>query len=267
MICLETNKSFLKKWLAHPLTRSSNIDDPHTIKLRKLIILEKSFLRHIYIEWYKSIVSDLPKKDGPILELGSGAGFLRDFIPQLITSDILQCPEVDIILDGCELPFADNSLLAIVMTNVFHHLPYPRKFLKEAARCVKIGGVIIMIEPWVTAWSRLIYRKLHHEPFTPESKTWEFPDTGPLSGANGALPWIIFQRDREIFHREFPQWQIRKINLDMPFCYIISGGISLRSFIPGWSFGIFRRLEKLLKPWMKHIAMFAQINLLKTYNT
>ena len=26
------------------------------------------------------------------------------------------------------------------------------------------GGLVIMREPWVTSWSRLLYSKLHHEP-------------------------------------------------------------------------------------------------------
>jgi SAM-dependent methyltransferase len=266
MICSGIKESLIRKYLSHPLTRGLNIDDPGTTEIRKSIIITKKFLKRIYIEWYKSIASELPEQDGLVLELGSGAGFLRDFIPGLITSDILPCADVDIILDGYKLPFVENSLRGIVMTDVFHHLPHPRNFLKEATRCVKPGGVIVMIEPWVTPWSQFVYTKLHHEPFRPEAETWEFPSTGPLSGANGALPWIVFQRDRIQFQREFPQWRIQKIFLDMPFCYLVSGGISLRSFMPGWSFGIWRRMEKLLKPWMEYLAMFARITLLKSDN-
>ena len=115
MNCFETDKSIVKKWLAHPLTRGLSIDDPRTTELRKLIIVEKIFLNRIYIEWYTSIASELPKQDGLVLELGSGAGFLRDFIPGLITSEILPCTDVDIILAGYALPFEDNALRGIVM--------------------------------------------------------------------------------------------------------------------------------------------------------
>jgi len=255
----------IKKWLAHPLTRGLNIDDPFTTEKRKLIIHKKKFLRQIYLEWYKNISLELPNCDGAVLELGSGAGFLRDIIPELVTSEILPCPGVDIILDGYELPFSDNSLRGIVMTDVFHHLPQPRIFFKEATRCVKAGGVIVMIEPWVTTWSQFIYTRLHHEPFRPDAEEWEFPSTGPLSAANGALPWIVFQRDRVQFEHEFPQWQIQKIDLDMPFSYLVSGGISLRSLMPGCSFGLWRRVENLLKPWMDHLAMFALVVLQKAH--
>lgn len=80
----------LKIWLTHPLTRGLDLDDPHTTCLRWQIIREKPFLRKIYEEWYKAIAWALPKSDGVIVELGSGGGFLSDFIPGLITSHV--CP-------------------------------------------------------------------------------------------------------------------------------------------------------------------------------
>jgi SAM-dependent methyltransferase len=185
----------IRSLLAHRLTRALDIDDPRTTQLRREIIQEKSFLRQIYQEWYATIAGALPRSMGPVLELGSGAGFLKDFLPGLITSEIFYCPGVDVVLNGQDLPFAAGTLRGIVMTDVFHHLPHPRRFFTEAARCVRPGGVVAMIEPWVTPWSRLIYTRLHHEPFNPEANEWEFPTSGPLSGANGALPYILFDRD------------------------------------------------------------------------
>jgi hypothetical protein len=45
----------------------------------------------------------------------------------------------------------------------------------------------------------------------------------------------------------------------MPFRYLVSGGISLRSFVPGWSFEFWRRIENALGRWNNQLAMFAQI--------
>ena len=149
------------------------------------------------------------------------------------------------------------------MTDVLHHLPQPRRFFAEASRCVGPGGRVIMIEPWVTPWSRLVYSKLHHEPFQPEAVDWTFPRRGPLSGANSALPWIIFARDRARFEREFPEWHIYAIKPFMPFRYLLSGGVSRRSFVPNWSFSLWRTIENLLQPWMRHLAMFVLIVLSK----
>jgi hypothetical protein len=89
---------------------------------------------------------------------------------------------------------------------------------------------------------------------------------GPLTGGNEALPWIIFGRNRSKFAGEFPEWQIKKIAQGIPFRYLISGGISLISLNPAWTFGLWECLEKLLKPLMKHLAMFAQVELVRTYS-
>jgi SAM-dependent methyltransferase len=249
----------LKRWLAHPLTRGLDIDSAETNELRQRIVRDKVFLRRIYEEWYEAIIASLPAGAGEVLELGSGGGFLEEFLPGLITSDILPLPKVQRVVDAHALPFGPSHLRAIVMTNVLHHIPQVEKFFAEAARCVRPGGALVLIEPWVTPWSRLIYRRLHHEPFEPRATEWTFPQKGPLSGANGALPWIVFQRDRALFEKRFPTWKVAAIEPIMPFRYLVSGGVSLRSLMPGWSFAGWGLLEKCLSPWRKWLAMFARI--------
>jgi|SoiMethySBSTD1v2_1073268.scaffolds.fasta_scaffold35242_2 SAM-dependent methyltransferase len=249
----------LQALLAHPLTKGLHIDDPRTTQLRLQIIQEKVFLRQVYQEWYRMVAAALPSSKGAVLELGAGAGFLREFVPNLITSELFYCPHVQAVLDALRLPFASRSLRGIVMTDVLHHIPEPRLFFAEATRCVQPGGVMAMIEPWVTPWSKIVYDRLHHEPFEPEASSWELPSNGPLSGANGALPWIIFARDRLTFEQEFPYWQIEIINPIMPFRYLLSGGVSLRSLTPGWSFRFWKRIENALGRWNNQLAMFAQI--------
>ena len=118
----------LKTWLAHPLTRGLDIDDPRTTHLRQQIIQEKSFLQQIYQEWYRAIAAALPPGQGAVLELGAGGGFMREFVPDLITSEVFYCPNIRAVLDGLHLPFAAKSLRGIVMTNVLHHLPATATF-------------------------------------------------------------------------------------------------------------------------------------------
>jgi len=241
----------LRSLLTHPRTRGLDIDAPATTALRPCIIREKPFLKQIYREWYTSLASALPDvPEWPVLELGAGGGFLKEFVPGLIASEVFHVPNVDVVVDGQSLPFSTATLGGILLTNVLHHLPRPRAFFAESARCVRPGGVIAMIEPWVTPWSRLVYGRLHHEPFQPDARDWEFPRCGPLSGANGALPWIIFQRDKTQFEREFPAWQVRDIHPCMPFRYLVSGGVSMRSLMPGWTFGFWRWLETFLHPYI-----------------
>lgn len=253
----------VKGMLAHPLTRGLKVDDPRTTEVRRQIIRQKVFLRKIYEEWYAAIASSLPVEKGAILEIGSGAGFLKDILPDVITSEVFYCPHVSMVMDGCQMPFTEGALRAIVMIDVLHHLARPRSFFREATRCIESGGVLVMVEPWVTPWSRWVYKRFHDEPFGPEAAKWEFSSKGPLSGANSALPWIVFRRDWAQFESEFPQWQIRALRLMMPFRYIVSGGVSLRSLQPGWSYVLWSALEYTLKPFMPKLGMFAHIVLQK----
>lgn len=241
-----------------------DVDDPRTTELRLEIIRNKRFLYRLYEEWYDLIRCRLPSVDGPVIELGSGAGFMKERIPGLITTDVIPVEWVDCILpaDG-HMPFGDISLRAIVMTDVLHHMKDARHFFREATRTVKPGGAVVMIEPWLTPWSRFVYRLLHSEPFLPDAKEWELPRSGPLSGANSALPWILFERDRLQFEREFPELLIADIKLFMPFAYLFSGGVSLRSFAPGWAYGPLRTIELALGHMGRWTAMFALIFLIR----
>lgn len=255
--------SLLRRLLVHPLTASLDLDDPATTELRCQIIASKPFLRAIYNEWYSQLAAALPHGEGEVLELGSGAGYCPRFIPGLITSDVFPCPGVQMVLNATCLPFAANSLRAIVMTNVLHHIPAMRSLFNEALRCLRPGGKILMIEPWVSAWSRFVYTNLHHEPFDPDAPDWSFPASGPLSGANGALPWILFERDRGKFNAEFPQLAVEQVRPFLPFRYLVSGGVGMRSLMPGFTHGAWAKLEGALEPRMSRLAMFAFISLRK----
>jgi SAM-dependent methyltransferase len=249
----------LRNWLAHPLTRGRGLDDPATTSLRRDIVRSKPFLKAIYDEWYAAIRDSLPTPrdvPGRVLELGSGAGFFNEFVPDAITSEVFPCPGIGVVLDAQRMPLADASLRGIAMTDVMHHLPDVRRFFAEATRTVRVGGAIAMVEPWVSGWSKLIYTRLHHEPFRPDAGAWAFPSSRPLSGANGALPWIVFERDRQVFERDFPGWRVERVRPFMALRYLVSGGVSMRSLVPRFLFEPLKDLEEQLGP---RAAMFAHV--------
>ena len=260
-------KKTIKSLLAHPLTHGLDIDSPALTIRRSRIIQQKAFLKCFYKKCYLSIAALLPNSvNGPVLEIGSGAGFLKECIPGLLTSEILHIPGVDVICDGQKLPFRSASLRGIVMLDVLHHIPCPKLFLSTAAHCVQPGGAIVMIEPWNTRWSQFVYRHLHHEPFDQKTSGWNLPSAGPLSQANSAIPWIIFERDRKVFEQEFPDWRLKKKILHSPLNYLLSGGISYRVSLPAFLFETCSKFENLLNPWMDFWAMFATIVLIRRAN-
>src|SRR2546423_1747063 len=93
----------------------------------------------------------------------------------------------------------------------------------------------------------------------PRRRPGRFRRAGPLSGANGALPWIVFVRDRDFFAREFPEWKIELVKPIMPLAYLVSGGVSMRSLMPGWSYGLWRGIEGMISRWNERVGMFAMV--------
>lgn len=249
----------LRAFLALPSTPDLDLDHPGATIGRRDILRTKPFLQKVYGDWYGRLLEVLPSSGGRVLELGSGAAFLTDLLPGLVTSEIVAWEGVSLVTDARALPFRSASLRAVVMTNVLHHLSDARAFFREAALAVRPGGVVAMVEPWVTRWSRYVYGHLHEEPFEPDANSWDFPSSGPLSGANGALPWIVFERDRPVFEREFPEWTIERIDPFMPVRYLLSGGLSLRSLMPGFTHGFWSALEDLFSPLRRQTAMFALV--------
>jgi SAM-dependent methyltransferase len=248
---------FKKYHIPYPL------DDPRTTIEHKEIILRKPFLKKLYTEWYHEFVKRTRDiKSGKHLEIGSGGGFYKEIFPQVITSDILPLPGVDQVFSAEHLPFGNNELASIVMLNVFHHIPKPYLFLKEAERTLVKGGKIVMIEPANSALGRYIYKNFHHEPFD-EKGPREIEPGNPLSNSNQALPFIYFERDKELFKKEFPSLRINSIKYHSPFMYVISGGVSRSAMLPYFMYKAVKALEWLLSPVSRSLGLFCTVELEK----
>jgi SAM-dependent methyltransferase len=238
----------------------NNLDAPETTAARGGVILSKPLLKYFYDRFYHFVKSEY--KGGFWVELGSGAGFIKLVIPDMITSDYLELPGQDMRLDATAMPFENNSVDGLCMMNVLHHIQDTEAFFAEAVRVLKPGGKVVMQEPANTLFSRFIYTFLHHEPFDTVAVNWKLPPGGPLSMANGALPWIIFKRDRQRFEALFPELEIRTLYGVHPVLYLASGGFSARQLVPSWMEGIVIAGDRLLArlPWF---PLFKRIVLVK----
>jgi SAM-dependent methyltransferase len=132
------------------------------VQQHRTIWASRPELRSVYGEFFGRLLSAVGDRT-PIVELGAGPGFFKEYCPRLISTDVISTPWVDLVCDGCAMPFAPQSVGALVMLDVLHHLPHPLDFMAEAARVLAPGGVIVMIEPWITPISYLLYRYVHHE--------------------------------------------------------------------------------------------------------
>jgi SAM-dependent methyltransferase len=253
------------EWLKLPEVRQiEDLDDPATTLLHAEIIQKKPLLRKLYIDFYRQLskaVPDIEKK--VVVELGSGGGFAKEVIGNLITSDVLELPNVDKVFSAVSMPFEAGSVDAFLMFDVLHHIHDPRGFFRESLRCLKVQGKIVMIEPANTLWSRFIYRNFHHERFDPRAE-WGLEEAGPVSEANGALPWIIFSRDRQKFEQEFPFLKVVRMRPHTPLRYLLSGGLTLRQLAPSFSYALVKTLEFILSWANNWLGMFQTIELEKT---
>lgn len=243
----------------------TDLDHPERIIEIRQTIERKKPLKRIYLETYERYRDCLSRcpSDGLILELGSGGGFLKEVIPDAITSDVLAYDGVDQIVDATRMPFADQSLRAIFMSNVFHHIPDVDAFFKEAMRCLKPGGRILIMDQYCGWFSSFIYRYVHHEGFDPKVKDWKFESTGPLSGANGALACIVFQRDLAKFQLNYALKMVR-FEPHSPFRYWWVGGLKSWSLLPAWLDPLAIFLDRLLVKCSREFASFVDIELVKS---
>jgi SAM-dependent methyltransferase len=257
--------SGIRRWLQLEHARSDcERGDLAATLLHAEVIRRKKFLRRLYRDYYRLLQSRLPGAETParIVELGSGGGFIQAVIPGVVTSDVLALPGTDLCFSALEMPFRDASVDAFVMVNVFHHLPDVRRFLRQVDRSLRAGGKVVMIEPANTPLARWIYRRFHHEPFDPGA-SWGFDGDRPLWDANGAIPWIVFSRDRRQFEREFPALSIVSVDNHSPLRYLASGGVSMRQLLPTWTYGLVVGLERLLAPLHDWTGLFQTIELRK----
>jgi SAM-dependent methyltransferase len=279
------------EWFKLPETMGiKNLDDPATTLLHAEIIQKKVFLKKIYIDFYKQFKKSISNSEEKVLvELGSGGGFIREVISNVITSDVLELPNVDKVFSVLDMPFEQASVDAFFMFDVLHHIADTKAFFEEALRCLKVGGKVVMIEPANTLWSRFIYKNFHHEAFDMQAPEWgcrgqakreqetrpswlgqaetgkagNLQESGRLSGANGALAWIIFCRDRKIFECEFPALRIVRMRNHTPLRYLLSGGLTLRQLAPSFSYPAVKAIEYALSPINDLLGMFQTIELEK----
>lgn len=238
-----------------------HLDLPETSLQHRDIVLSKPFLKRIHQDWYTgfkqyALASNV---EGKMIEIGAGGGFLKDVFPEVITSDIMPLSVCDMQFSATDMPFENNTLKAIFMLNVLHHIPNNEAFFTEASRTLRSGGFIYMIEPATTWFSKFIYKNFHHEPFDENVEDWKFASKGPLSDANGALPFIIFKRDLKKFQTLFPDLELITFKYHTPFKYLISGGLSKPALVPYFMYGFISFIENLFSPLFSKIALFQTI--------
>ena len=208
-------------------------------------------LRAVYQEWFKQLWHLV---DGmhPVVEIGAGPGFFKESFPQLISTDVIFDPDIDVVCGATSLPFQSGSINGLVMLDVLHHLPNPLDFLAEAGRVLHPGGRLVAIEPWITVPSYLLYRYFHHEdcslaidirrPFG-ESKKNAFD-------GNAAIPFKLLRQSRP----GSPSLRLVKANPFIGLPYLATLGFKTAHPVPQLLIEIAKISERLLSPLKNLLA-------------
>ena len=207
---------------------------------------QKLVLRHVYTRWFRALWAGCAPGN-PVVELGCGPGLFKCMYPDVVATDTQANPYADRIVDAAALPFAEAEVANLVMLDVFHHLPAPEQFLREAARVLRRGGRIVMIEPWMGLAGRWFYRYVHHEQCdlrVDPANPWSVTDKDPMQG-NVALPYLYFRPGGQLERVALPLAVIER----RPFAalpWLLSGGFQPFSLLPAGLAGAAETFDRLL---------------------
>lgn len=214
----------------------------------------RPLLRRVYTGWFREIQQRLSSVPGPTVELGAGCGAFKEFMPDVVATDVVESPWADRVADAEELPFDDASVANIAMVDVLHHVPRPASVLQEAERVLSPAGRVIMLEPYCAPLSTLAWRHLHHEELDLQA---DLERSDPQSSddpfdSNTALPTLLFWRHPAVVTRWAPDLHVVERRRLAWLVYPLSGGFSKRQLLPtalaGPALTCERALASLLVP-------------------
>ena len=207
----------------------------------------KPALRALYEQWFSEIKHNLTA--GISVEIGCGTGRLKEHIPDVVTADIVELSWTDVVCDAHELPFRSGSIGNLILFDVLHHLSMPMMFFSEASKVLRPGGRMIIMEPYISPVSWLIYKFFHPEPIwmkcNPLDSGMAKSSNRPFD-SNQAIPTLIFFKFLKQWKERFPEFAVKTRKKLAFIAYPATGGFGRRQLLSDRLIILTHSMEKYL---------------------
>ena len=194
------------------------------------------FLLNKRFSWMNNYIKD----NATGIEVGSGAGFSRDFIKSknFKLSDLGEDDHLDFKnIDAQNTGFNDESFDFVIASNMIHHIPYPIKFFKEMNRILKKNGRLIIFEAYCSVVFQIVTLIMKHEGFDFTINVWD--EKNPKSDednawhGNIAVPHLIFDDKKKFNNNLGKYFKIEYEKLTECLIFLNSGGVTSKTgFLP-----------------------------------
>jgi len=209
----------------------------------------KPLLREIYRCFHEELAGHLTNcSSGLVVELGSGVADITEVIPQCIRTDLFANPWIDRVENAYKLSFGDQSISNLILFDVFHHLRYPGTALNEFLRVLVPQGRVIIFDPDISLFGRIVYGLLHKESIGfRDPIQWEAP-TGSSHprldyyAAQGNAMRIFLRQEVDI---DAFGWNMIIATRLCAISYVASGGYSKPQLYPRGALPIMQSIDRV----------------------
>ncbi len=170
------------------------------------------------------------------IEVGSGAGFSKDFIKNknFKLTDLGEDEHLDFKnIDAQKTGFENESFDYVIASNMIHHIPFPIKFFEEMNRILKKSGRLIIFESYCSIFFQIATILMKHEGFDFTLDVWD--EKNPKSDeknawhGNIAVPHLIFD-DKQKFEDNLGKYfKIEYEKLTECLIFLNSGGVTSKT--------------------------------------
>lgn len=236
-----------------------NQSDYDYLETHRSVWAQKPVLRRLYVEQFYALLLENLAPGKTSVEIGSGPGLLDEIAPSIIRTDILYSKHINCVTDAHHMPFASDSVDNLIGLDVLHHFSQPVLFLREAARVLRPQGRLVLVEPWITPFSQLIYTYLHQETCDLSVQPWvehvdQFAPNKKAFDGNAAIPYLLTTKGKSAVDDAVPELELTRVQRFSSLTYLLSLGFKPASLLPNAAYPFLYSVEKATRPLWEQAA-------------